>query len=96
MSQWSTEPKQDLVLLFGIWFSLARFSSVLFSVSRKTKPNIYRIKSKIKGFHEVFIRNIFVQKFSNERILSTKEHGPFKNLFSNGRIRFEVEKSLKY
>ena len=76
----------------------ARFSIIQYSVRffQETEPNIYSIKSKIKGFHEVFNRNIFFQKFSNERILSTKEHGPFKNLFSNGRIRFEVEKSLKY
>ena len=69
MSQWSTEPKQDLVLLFGIWFSLARFSSVLFSVSRKTKPNIYRIKSKIKGFHEV-LAEIFLFRNSVMREMS--------------------------
>ena len=79
------------IIRYSVWLG-----SVLFSFLRKTEPNIYRIKSKIKGFHEVFNRNIFFQKFSNERNLSTKEHGPFKNLCSNGKIRFEVYKSLKY
>ena len=47
---------------FGIiWYSI-RLGSVLFGFFRKTEPNIYRIKSKIKGFHEVFNRNIFFQK----------------------------------
>ena len=54
--QWSTEPKQDSVI-FGF-----RFGSARFGFFRKTEPNIYRIKSKIKGFHEVFNRNIFFSK----------------------------------
>ena len=84
----SGQPNRSKIRYYSV-FGSVQLGSVLFGFFRKTEPNIYRIKSKIKGFHEVFNRNIFFQKFSNERNLSTKEHGSFKNLCSNGRIRFE-------
>ena len=74
--QWSTEPKKDLVL-FHIPFGSVLFGSVLFGFFRKIEPNIYRIKSKIKGFHEVFNRNVFFFKNSVMReipLLRSMDH----------------------
>ena len=51
-------------------FGSVRLGSVLFGFFRKTEPNIYRIKSKVKGFHEVFNRNIFFFKNSVMREVS--------------------------
>ena len=56
--------------IFGIIRYAVWLGSVLFGFFRKTEPNIYRIKSKVKGFHEVFNRNIFFFKNSVMREVS--------------------------
>lgn len=77
----SSQPVVDHSVLFSIWFGSAQFRSAF---SGKTKPNIYRIKSKIKEFWEVFYRIFFKwqEKFFHK---VKKEYGPFKFLPNNMR-----------
>ena len=61
MVELSGHPNRSKIRYYSV-FGSVRLGSVLFGFFRKTEPNIYRIKSKIKGFHEVFNRNIFSKK----------------------------------
>ena len=66
----SGQLNRSKIRYYSVRFGLAQFGSVLFGFFRKTEPNIYRIKSKVKGFHEVFNRNIFFFKNSVMREVS--------------------------
>ena len=65
----SGQPNRSKIRYYSV-FGSVRLGSVLFGFFRKTEPNIYRIKSKVKGFHEVFNRNIFFFKNSVMREVS--------------------------